>query len=279
MQTQEIRAYYNLIAMKKIVFINLCVLFISCNLIEELGEIDFTQHVDSNNLRIFGKEDVSPEFLNKVGQAYDAMFEDNAKIDQSMRSHYLTTSLEEHVYQRVGLEASFEKNEQYAHNTNVPNPYRHNCTDFIWEESSGGPRQINEVIEHLLHTVTAVILKLAHPNDWGYMKSSSKLRQAMQEAIDNGVYDISSYDEMKGDNEGYNHVITQEYAYWLILAEWDYFVISGNKQEGMTGHGEFTLGTPSEIQEQLPLGHQLYVDYVEKILSVPDKNTIISLFP
>ena len=101
----------------------------------------------------------------------------------------------------------------------------------------------------------------------------------MQEAIDNGVYDISSYDEMKGDNEGYNHVITQEYAYWLILAEWDYFVISGNKQEGMTGHGEFTLGTPSEIQEQLPLGHQLYVDYVEKILSVPDKNTIISLFP
>ena len=57
--------------MKKIVFINLCVLFISCNLIEELGEIDFTQHVDSNNLRIFGKEDVSPEFLNKVGQAYD----------------------------------------------------------------------------------------------------------------------------------------------------------------------------------------------------------------
>ena len=87
MQTQEIRAYYNLITMKKIVFINLCVLFISCNLIEELGKVDFTQHVDSNNLRIFGKEDVSPEFLNNVGQAYDAMFEDNAKIDQSMRSH------------------------------------------------------------------------------------------------------------------------------------------------------------------------------------------------
>ena len=47
----------------------------------------------------------------------------------------------------------------------------------------------------------------------------------------------------------------------------------------MTGNGEFTLGIPSEKQEQLPLGHQLYVDYVEKILSVPDKNTIISLFP
>ena len=264
--------------MKKVVSINLCILLISCGLTEDIGKVDFTQHVDSNNLRIFAKEDVSSDFLNKVGQAYEAMFEDNVKIDQSMRSHYLTTSLEEHVYQRVGLVSSFEENEQYAHNTKTPNPYRHNCTDFIWEESSGGPGQINEVIEHLLHTVTAVILKLAHPNDWGYMKSSSRLRQAMQEAIDKGVYDISSYDNMKGDNEGYNHVITQEYAYWLILAEWDYFVISGNKQEGMTGNIEFSLGTPSEIREQLPLGHQLYVDYVEQILTEPDKTLIESLF-
>ena len=61
--------------------------------------------------------------------------------------------------------------------------------------------------------------------------------------------------------------------------EWDYFIVSGNKQQGMTGNGEFTLGTSSEIREQLPLGHQLYVDYVEKILSVPDKNLIESLFP
>ncbi len=256
----------------------LFILFFSCGPNSELANVDFTQHVDSNNLRIFGKEDVSLEFLNKVAQSYDAMFEDNSKIDQSMRSHYLTTSKDEHVYQRVGLEASYEKNEQYAHNTDVPKPYKHNCTDFIWEESTGGPRQINEVIEHLLHTVTAVILKLAYPNDWGYMKSSSRLRQAMQEAIDKGVYDVSSYDEMNGDKDGYNHVTTQEYAYWLILAEWDYFIVSGNKQQGMTGNGEFTLGTPSEIREQLPLGHQLYVDYVEKILSVPDKNLIELLF-
>ena len=201
--------------MKKVVSINLCILLISCGLTEDIGKVDFTQHVDSNNLRILLKK-MSPDFLNKVGQAYDAMFEDNAKIDQSMRSHYLTTSLEEHVYQRVGLVSSFEENEQYAHNTKTPNPYP-TTVQIYMEESGGGPGQINEVIEHLLHTVTAIILKLAHPNDWGYMKSSSRLRQAMQEAIDKRVYDISSYDNMKGDNEGYNHVITQEYTYWLIL--------------------------------------------------------------
>ena len=46
----------------------------------------------------------------------------------------------------------------------------------------------------------------------------------------------------------------------------------------MTGNGEFTLGTPQEIEEQLPIGHELYVDYIEKILTEPDKKLIESLF-
>ena len=255
------------------------VLLISCNLVDDIGKVDFTQHVDSNNLRIFGKEDVSLEFLNKVAQSYDAMLGYSQKIDQAMRSKYLLTSKDEYVYQRVGLEASFSKNEQYAHNAKVPSPFEHNCTDYIWEEKNGGPRQINEVIEHLLHTVTAVILNLTYPNDWGYMSSSSRLRLATQEAIEKGVYDVSDYDEIKGDKEGYNKIITQEYAYWLILAKWDYFDISGNTEGGsITGNNEFTLGTPDEIREKLPLGHQLYVDYIEKILTEPDKKFIESLF-
>ena len=243
-----------------------------------LEDFDFTQHVDSHNLRIFGKSDVSPEFLDKVAQSYDAMFETNLKIDESMREDYLSTTKDKNVYQRVGLESSFQKNERYADKGNVPSPYRHNCTDFIWEEKEGGERQINEVIEHLLHTVTAVILNLTYKNDWNYNNSSSRLRMAMQEAINKGVYDVSSYDDMKGDKKGYNHVTTQEYAYWLVLAEWDYFELTGNKKQGLSGNNEFKLGLPEEIVSELPLGHQLYKDYVEKILSVPDKDLIVSLF-
>ena len=29
---------------------------------------------------------------------------------------------------------------------------------------------------------------------------------------------MSDYDEIKGDKEGYNKIITQEYAYWLICS-------------------------------------------------------------
>ena len=88
----------------------------------------------------------------------------------------------------------------------------------------------------------------------------------------------SSYENLKND-DAYERIITQEYAYWLILAEWDYYVVTGKKESGMTGNGEFTIGTPSEIESQLPLGHQLYKDYVEKILSIPDEQKIIALFP
>ena len=83
---------------------------------------------------------------------------------------------------------------------------------------------------------------------------------------------------MKGDKKGHNHVTTQEFAYWLVLAEWNYFEPTGNKKQGLTGNDEFKLGLPEEIASELPLGHQLYKDYVEKILSIPDKDLIVSLF-
>ena len=143
---------------------------------------------------------------------------------------------------------------------------------------TGGKDQIGEVIEHLLHTVTTVILYLAYPNEWDYNKSSSALSLAMQEAIDKGIYDISSYEDIKNDEEGYNKVLTQEYAYWLILAEWDYYVVADKKRDGISGNEEFIIGTPDEIEFQLPLGHKLYKDYVEKILSIPNSETIIALF-
>ena len=56
-------------------------------------------------------------------------------------------------------------------------------------------------------------------------------------------------------------------------------IVRRQNAEDISGNEEFIIGTPSEIQAQLPIGHQLYQDYVEKILSIPDKATITSLFP
>ena len=103
--------------------------------------------------------------------------------------------------------------------------------DLLHKSQCSGD-QISEVIEHLLHTITAVGFKFAFPTTWDYNNTNSQLYLAMQEAIDAGDYNITSYAALQGDAEAYRRVLTQEYAYWLILAEWDYFVTAGNVEEG-----------------------------------------------
>ena len=237
----------------------------------------FTTYIDVNNLRIFARDGVSTTFLNNVGKAYEAIFSEGADIDSTMRSTYLTTCKDQHVFQLVGLVGP--ENYPDSIDERPASPYEHNATDYIWEMNQGGAEQIGEVLEHLLHTITAVGLYLAYPDIWDYTKSSSPLSLAMQEAIDSGIYDISSYDELKGDTEGYQKTLATEYVYWLILAEWDYFVTAGKKEEGITGNGEFSIGTSAEIASQLPIGHQFYEDHVKKVLSIPDTATITALFP
>lgn len=267
--------------MKNIILFSIVFLFISCGG-GESEEVDsnnstgdFPNYVDSNNLRIFARKGVSTTFLNNVGLAYGEMFKESSNIVPSIRAKYLSASKDQYVYQRVGVDG-MASDSNFDSGT-PPKPYGDNATDYIWEMTSGGADQVGEVIEHLLHTVTAVTLYLSY-SDWNYKNSSSPLYLAMLEAVDKNIYDISSYANLKND-DAYERIITQEYAYWLILAEWDYYVVTGKKESGMTGNGEFTIGTPSEIESQLPLGHQLYKDYVEKILSIPDEQKIIALFP
>ena len=268
--------------MKKIISLFFLLIVFSCSKVNiqekndtnDLG--DFSSFIDAKSLRIFAKEGVSELFFKNVGKAYEAMFEDGSKIDESMRLHYFSTSKSKYVYQRVGL---FAENDPNFDPGTPPNPFDDNATDYIWEIKDKGVEQIGEVIEHLLHTVTNVIFYLAYSNEWDYNNTSSLLNKAMHESIEKGVYDISSYDEIKNDKEIYNKILTQEYAYWLILAEWDYFIIAGKKMEGISGNEEFTIGTSSEIASQLPLGHKLYKEYIEKILSIPDSSTIKLLFP
>ena len=257
------------------------VFFVSCGGSESESEAsknsdnDFPNYVDSNNLRIFGRQGVSKTFLGNVGSTYNEMFKESSNIDQSMRSKYLQISKDKYVYQRVGVDGMV--NDPNFKTGIPPKPYDDNATDYIWEQGSGGADQIGEVIEHLLHTITNVVFYLSY-SDWNYKDSSSLLYLAMMEAVNKGIYDISSYADLKND-EAYQKIITQEYAYWLILAEWDYYEITGKKENGITGNEEFKIGTPSEIKTQLPLGHKLYIDYADKILSIPNKDKITSLFP
>jgi len=235
----------------------------------------FTQKITQNGLAIFGREDVSSSFLTKVGEAYEAMLQTSSIIDIAMRNSYNSTISAQYVYQRVGKDGPSNYSQMDG---GASTPYGDNAVDYIFQIGSGAD-QIGEVLEHLLHTVTAVGFKLTFPTTWDFNNTDSQLYVAMQEAIDAGDYNITSYADREIDPEGYRHILTQEYAYWLILAEWDYFAFAGKVEAGHgNGNSEFKLGKPAEIITRNPLGHKLYQDYAEKILSIPNKTLITSLF-
>ena len=238
---------------------------------------DYQKYVDVAGLRIFALPEVSDEYMYKVAEIYFQMLQQGENIDNSLRSRYLNTVNNEKVFQRIG----FEGPEYY--NFDSPNPsvdccpgngYEDNHTDFIWEYKDANTiGTVGEVVEHLLHTITGAGLLLEFP-EWSWEDTNSKIHKAMNEAVEKNIYDISSYEEIKnnGDIEGYNRVTVQEFSFWVIVTSWGYGDIFD------LPHGEFEISTINEVRSELPLAFELYVDTIEKIFTVPDKELLKSLF-
>ena len=238
---------------------------------------DYQKYVDVAGLRIFALPEVSDEYMYKVAETYFQMLQQGENIDNGLRSRYLNTVDNEKVFQRIG----FEGPEYY--NFDSPNPsvdccpgngYVDNHTDFIWEYKDANTiGTVGEVVEHLLHTITGAGLLLEFP-EWSWEDTNSKIHKAMNEAVEKNIYDISSYEEIKnnGDIEGYNRVTVQEFSFWVIVTSWGYGDIFD------LPHGEFEISTINEVRSELPLAFELYVDTIEKIFTIPDKELLKSLF-
>ena len=241
----------------------------SINIISDSSYKYFDRYTDVGTLRVFALPEVSDEYLIKVGAIYKLIFdEDNPDIDRNLKNEFFQTMKNNYVYQRVG----FKGPELYDLDSNNPkidccpeNNYDHNQTDYIWEpEGSGDPT--GEIIEHALHTITNVAFKLMS-SDWDYRDSGSKLRLAYKEAVDKKLFNEESYAPLKGRNDFYQ-VTTQEYFFWVIITEWDLGFIWDIPNE------EFLIKDKTDLSDKLPLSHQLYKEFVEKILNPPNKNLV-----
>ena len=254
--------------------------------IEDTYYLPFNRYIDSHGLRIFVLDDVSNSFIKKVAATYEAMLTTNSLIDTEQRATFKEALENNYVFQKVGVEGP----EYYGGGNNFQKPhptngnYRDEQTDYIWEGTSrtygdktniqAAASQTGTVIEHLLHTITSIGFNLVYP-EWKWADSSSSINLAMQQAIDGGYYDISSYASvLDRDPEGHMALIVQEFSFWLVLAEWEYFELT-DKSNNNT---EFTLRTASDIADKLPLAHQLYLDTFAKVFSAPDKSLIQALF-
>ena len=134
--------------------------------------------------------------------------------------------------------------------------------DIIME---GVPGQVNEVVEHILHHVTDVGLHYTFPDEWGISKTS-KLYQAMQEAIDKKYYDVRQYEE--DDEEENIRVLLQEYAYWIIYCSWDLRETYGPKE------AEWSIMNSSELKAKLPQSYELFESTIPKVMVSPSRSML-----
>ena len=246
-------------------------------IIEDNSYLDFQRYLDVADIRIFILPEVSDEFAYKVADLYYLMLEEGENINYELRDKYLVNTKNNLVFQKVGYEGP----ERYNLDSDPPGVdccpgkgYEDNHTDFIWEYLNVRPEeQIGEVIEHLLHTITGVAFALEF-EEWNWENPNSKINLAMEEAVDNGIFDISSYEDIKkyGSIEDFNKVTAIEFAFWGIIVSWDY----GDIYE--LPHDEFTISTPEELKQELPIFYSLYEDTFNKIFSTPEKDTVIEMF-
>ena len=246
-------------------------------IVEDDSYLDYHRYIDVAGLRIFTLPEVGDEFIYKVAEVYYLMLQEGEYIDQDIRNSYLQTVKNDFVFQKIGYEGP----ERYGLDSDPPGVdccpgkgYDDNQTDFIWEyPDASADEQIGEVVEHLLHTVTGVAFALEF-KEWDWENPNSEINLAVNEAIENNIFDTSSYERIKnsGNIEDFNRITSIEFAFWGIITEWGYGDIYD------LPHDEFTISTPTEVKEQLPLFHKLFENTIKTIFTPPDKEYLREMF-
>lgn len=240
----------------------------------------FNRYIDVNGLRMFVLDKVTDEFVLDVANTFEAMFPQSSDtIDLASQQLILQSTKDYNIFQRIGYIGPPENGEPASAPLSGDWEF---AQDYIWETpSSSTASQIGEVVEHLLHTISSLSLKYTFPEKWDWDDTSSDVYLAMQEAIDKGIYNVSSYSSLKSDPEGYNKIIVQEFVYWFVSAEWDYFEVMGLSVNGSWEGGsneEWSLLTSREVKEQLPLAHKLYVESFSKLVQKPEPSKVTEWF-
>ena len=242
--------------------------------------VPFNRYIDVNGLRMFVLDKVQDEFVLDVANTFEAMFPQNSdSIDLTSQQLLLQNMKDYKHFQRIGYIGPPEDGEPASAPLSGDWEF---AQDYIWEKpNSSTASQIGEVVEHLLHTISSLSLKYTFPEKWDWDDTSSDVYLAMQEAIDKGIYNVSSYSSLKGDPEGYNKIIVQEFVYWFVAAEWNYFEVMGLSVNGSWEGGsneEWSLLTSEDVAEQLPLAHKLYVESFSKLIQKPDGTKVTEWF-
>ena len=261
----------------------------------------YSKYIDVYGLKILGlgniggQPAVEDEFLQKTAQTFKLLLNPAARgINKKHQTKALKALANESVIQRVGVEAYDAyvprlDNDNYNGWDNVNDST--NATDFIWHlrDESGtyspsGEAQITENIEHALHTLTQFALPETFPSKFNISSTNGKdsgisgdLYAALQEAISNGVYNITDYQWADDGSEDYGQLLLREYLYCLIYAEWGFTELYTEDKSLSPEWSDDHLSINAIAQDN-PLGHKLFKDQISKVISKPSRTELEEIF-
>lgn len=225
----------------------------------------FDRYINFNGLSLFVMPNNTNAFLINVTKTYRDMLGGDLGYTSSCVDTLKTKFTANKIAQRIWITAqpgSFPGLDSAGYDG----------VDLIQEGASG---PIGEVVEHLLHTITVLGLSQVFPNKWDYTDTSSDLYLSMQQAINGGFYDISSYASLRAaDAANHQKVIQQEFAYAAILTAWGL-----KAQVWPSSAPEWTLTTSSDVRVNLPLFWKLYEDTIKGFLVAPVYSDLQARFP
>ena len=245
--------------------------------------------------KIGGQPAVQDEFLQKTAQTFKLLLNPDARgINKRHQTKALKALANENVIQRVGVEAYDAyaprlDNDNYKGWDKVNDST--NATDFIWHlkdekgtYSPSGDAQITETIEHALHTLTQFALPETFPDQLNITSKNGKdtgisgdLYAALQEAIDNGVYNVSDYKWADDGSEEYGQLLLREYLYCLIYAEWGFTELY-TEDKSLSPEWSDDHLSPKAIAQDNPLGHRLFQKQISKVISKPSRTDLEEIF-
>ncbi len=224
----------------------------------------FTKKMVVYGMTFAAPDKVSDGFMLKVAKTMKEMFPCTGEgIDRELQEKVLQNLYKYNALLPVVMadDFSWEESPEFRDTES-----RNSICDIIME---GDPRQTMEVVEHILHAVTDVGLHHVMPDDWGVTKTSKLYKSMQEEAISNGHYDVSGYDDFDDvPLEIKERVLIQEYAYWVITTVWNLQVPYGPDEK------EWIPKTEDDLKTSLPKAYNLFKQTIPQIMASPSKATL-----
>ena len=225
----------------------------------------FTKKLTVCGITLIGRDDISDDFMYNVAATIKEMFSpDGENIDKELQERLIMNMFKYRTVIPLFKGENYEfspSDEEKWDRTTIAN----SICDIIME---GVPGQVTEVVEHILHFVTAIGMHYTFPNEWA-ISQKSDLYKMMNQAIDKGFYDISQYSDIDNEEDRLR-VLLQEYAYWVIYTAWDLRGLYGPK------NAEWFIMSKSELMNNLPDSYYFYKNFVPKVFSSPKHSRLES---